>query len=1466
MADNRVKIVDIQVNVEAAIADMGKYGQAIDEARDRMKKLKKMLDDGNISTKKYQQEIAFAKEEVRSNSKAVSDLSKQIQNQVQMEKQQQGSLRQLRAELSQAKMQYESLSKAERESAQGDKLKAHISSLKSEIASASTSAQTFYKNVGNTSAAEQGVSSLGSKFKSLAGQMAMMATGGGIMQFSKSSIEFGRQFYDQMANVKAVTQATGTEMQTFTDRARDLGRSTKFHATDAAAAMETLARGGFNTNETLTAINTTLQMAQANAVDLNTASDIMIRTMRGFRMPITEEEMQRASDVLSQASRKSATNITEMGEAFKNAAPFAGALNIPIEQISAALGVMADSGTRGADAGTAMRMALLGIAVPTSKAGKVFKEFGINLDQAALKSKGLAGVLDELNNSGIFKDKESMNKLSTIFGRRAVSNVINLIGNLDQYKKKLTEIENSAGTTAQMFQQSLDPASNAIYTLSSAFEDLKIGVYDMNRDTLKGLSETLTNIIYFTINNLPTIANIIRDIAVSFGAMKLGQTIIAQVAATKAAIITNAEQTTQALATNEKRIQTLNEETATLKKTLNGETAASDKMTATERLVAEQQLATKIKQLEIEKANTAKLQQASIVANAKVAAVSTATGWKGAMASAGLAFRGFATVAKTAIASIGIMLAISLVVEGIAKLISYVSKMRSQSNEVQKAHDAMAKAIKEQNAQITKSVSENAAKEKARLDLLRAAAANANNPMRERIAAINKLNKIVPQYHGQISKSGKLFNENKNAIDNYVKGLENAARAEAAYSLYVERQRKVMELELTKEDAKRKIRNVQNAKIARGYSADAEVKTTTKTYGFGEGTTVEQSYSTKGKNGKSVTLTKSQRDVLDQDNKFIDKLNDRIQIADDGIKQLKTGMNDLKKQSGKYWNLTDDGNKNKGGKVSIDDDGSSSSTLSEKELKKLQREREKRQKAENDAKKKEVDYIKQAHDSMYAVMEDTIEKQRRQTETKYNDEINKLKVKLQTEKNLTEKARQAINDTIKYKEEQKNRELAKLDDQAIKEQIAREQRLINSRLAIIQKGSQEELDLKKESILEQQKLDLHNLDVEQGEKVRGVKQDIGFAKEDMDKAKSKLDTDKANGADAETLAADQQAYNDRVAAYQQMQQNLTDLTAYYTQMRADIEEKARQDTLSADQAFATQQEANRQMAFQTEMTERQTDLLNNEEYQAAKRALQEMGLDVVNDEEMNNLEKEREDAQAHLEFIQEQGQLENETQEQYNQRLAESKQALAQKNAEINNAEIKNEQAKQKAFQAVGNSLVSVFDAVGESNSAFAKMSKVIALAQIAIDTGKALSSGIASASSLPYPANLAAIATTIATVLANVATAISTVKSAKFAEGGKVTGPGTGTSDSIPARLSNGEYVMTAKATKMYEPLLAAMNGIGSGIPMQVGSSYRDVQNTTGITDSFIEAAATIRPVVSVEEITNTQNRVETIQNIDSI
>ena len=185
--------------------------------------------------------------------------------------------------------------------------------------------------------------------------------------------------------------------------------------------------------------------------------------------------------------------------------------------------------------------------------------------------------------------------------------------------------------------------------------------------------------------------------------------------------------------------------------------------------------------------------------------------------------------------------------------------------------------------------------------------------------------------------------------------------------------------------------------------------------------------------------------------------------------------------------------------------------------------------------------------------------------------------------------------------------------------------------------------------------------------------------------------------------------------------------------------------------------------------------------------------------------------------------------------------------------------------QAVG-ALGGMMEAFGEKNKTLTALSKVLALAQIAIASGVAIAEGVKQAQSVPFPKNIAAIATTVATILANITSAIKTVKGAKMATGGVVRGQGTGTSDQVPIQASNGESVMTAAATSMFSPALSALNQLGGGVPIVVQSTAQQQG------EEFLAAAVAKgmrlapRPVVTVEEINRVQKRVDVIERIGGI
>lgn len=274
----------------------------------------------------------------------------------------------------------------------------------------------------------------------------------------------------------------------------------------------------------------------------------------------------------------------------------------------------------------------------------------------------------------------------------------------------------------------------------------------------------------------------------------------------------------------------------------------------------------------------------------------------------------------------------------------------------------------------------------------------------------------------------------------------------------------------------------------------------------------------------------------------------------------------------------------------------------------------------------------------------------------------------------------------------------------------------------------------------------------------------------------------------------------------------------------------------------------------------------SEKQQEAVRLRMENEIMQLQQSGASELEILQEQASQKLELLNSIQQQEGESEQEFlnrklqaNQEYIDAKKAIADKEVEI-------EQVKFQAIETITSGLSSAFETLGENNKTFAILSKTLALAEIAINTGKALAAGIAQAQSVPFPANLAAIATTVATILSNIAVATKTVKSAKFATGGLVTGPGTGTSDSIPAQLSNGESVMTARATSMFAPLLSSFNQMGGGVPINVTQTSSQALGEDMLARAVAKGVQSMRPVVSVEEITSVSNRVKVLENLGNV
>ncbi len=432
-------------------------------------------------------------------------------------------------------------------------------------------------------------------------------------------------------------------------------------------------------------------------------------------------------------------------------------------------------------------------------------------------------------------------------------------------------------------------------------------------------------------------------------------------------------------------------------------------------------------------------------------------------------------------------------------------------------------------------------------------------------------------------------------------------------------------------------------------------------------------------------------------------------------------------------------------------------------------------KVAEEAAKKEREELRKAEDLMLKLVEQTYEQKRQIIITSYDRQIEDIKTRLTTEKNLTETARKAMNSQITSLEQIKQRELEALQRSQLEKDIAFEQERIKLLLTTVEKGALEEYDLK-------------------------VKQMQNELELEIAKAEKEYTNEEERQA---MILALRKAYNVKLGQL--------------------------------------------------------NDELNNAEEERIRQRFETQILQASN----NELEQTRLKLEERKALLDAAMQQEGESLEAFNLRKLQLQEEYNTARKELTDKEIEVEQAKFDAIAGFFGGLSQVAEAFGDQSKGLAKAAKVLALGEIAINTGVALAKGIKQAQSVPYPANLVAIATTVTTILANVASAIKTVKSAKFATGGAVTGSGTGTSDSIPAMLSNGESVMTAQATSMFAPALSAFNQLGGGVPIVVSNPQQQMGEEFLAVAVARGYAMAPRPVVSVEEISEVNNRVEVIDTL---
>lgn len=509
---------------------------------------------------------------------------------------------------------------------------------------------------------KQGIGGIKAQMSKLKSFATTALAGLGIANFGKSMIEAGKNFESGMARVKAVTNATEAQMKMMSDEAERLGATTKYSASQAAGALENLTRNGLTAEQATKALSKTLQLAQANSIELAEAADLATNVMNGFGLSV--DQLSRVNDNLSSTASHSATNALELGEAIKTVAPLANNCGINIEEVSAALGTLANVGIKGADAGTALKQVLIGLSSETPKGSKAMAKYGLNINQASIAADGLSGTLKKLADSGIGQDNQA---LADVFGRRAFAGAAAIINNYEKFVDLNKTLQGSSGETARMFNQAAGSMDKAIKGLQSAWEALLISIFRNGEGGLVAPINALSDGIRKVRDNIATVISFVKGAAI-FAVVAKGITTLKVLwGSYTAGIIANVERTKVARA-NAEKLQTQLEKQETALRAQIAAAGAAEKQALMVRLNAT------AKQMEVNRTLIEKAGVAERLAIERAAALQTASLW----GKVGIALRGVGTALKAAFS----MTIVTALITGVVELVSHLSSMAKRSAEI----------------------------------------------------------------------------------------------------------------------------------------------------------------------------------------------------------------------------------------------------------------------------------------------------------------------------------------------------------------------------------------------------------------------------------------------------------------------------------------------------------------------------------------------------------------------------------------------------------------------------------------------------------------------------------------------------------------------------------------------------------------------------------------------------------------
>jgi TP901 family phage tail tape measure protein len=457
MAERREIILEIKARAGDLAKRVAEINRELYQQAERLKELRRLHKAKKLTDEQFIQMTAATKKSQKDLRVELRDVTRQLDLQKRATEAADGSNEKLRAELSLLTREYNKLGAEEREGTEaGKRLKRATRELSDEIKRNERAVGDNRREVGNYENALRGAAG---KLLGGAGLIFGLSSLADIAQkVGRIFVEFG----DKLAKLQAISGASSEQMTMLEGEARRLGETTQFTASQVLDLQTNFARVGMSPDQIMAATAATLDLAVATGEDLATAAEVAAGTLGGYRLQAADT--QRVNDVMAKAFNSSALNLDRFRESTKLVAPIAANAGIEIEEVTGALGVLADASIHGSQAGTGLRRILAEMSNENSKLAQRVG-FAVTSSEDFTRALKILGA-EQLSNTDA----------TALVGKMHASTLSALVASADGAVELGAALRDSSGAAAEAAKVVGDTLQGDLFKAQSALEGVAITI------------------------------------------------------------------------------------------------------------------------------------------------------------------------------------------------------------------------------------------------------------------------------------------------------------------------------------------------------------------------------------------------------------------------------------------------------------------------------------------------------------------------------------------------------------------------------------------------------------------------------------------------------------------------------------------------------------------------------------------------------------------------------------------------------------------------------------------------------------------------------------------------------------------------------------------------------------------------------------------------------------------------------